>query len=1129
MSLREFYAPYIGAKLKFSSKPSPKLEKASQKLEFDFNQYYMFTVNRYSKEENKYVEDPRLLRIVSSYYDVEEIKKFYLVTQNNFDDTMKDYAKYYRNSDFVVKPGVVRSIRRARQWLLWYKKTVIGAKKPRYLEFDEIIEHLMNKTSASSFPFSLVAQTKGEIFEQEWFRECYFAFRKRVLDLFDVPLSLWSISFKEEIRPSDKVKIGKVRSFLSGALLLLILGHERCFDLDYLMSLDPFKSLTGVGLNPFYGTWDRFIKFNDGFTGDLADISKWDSGIFRFLSEAAYEVNAILYQETEYDRMIRHRLNTEASASYNICPSGDVLYKVEGENSGNFRTLSDNNDFHRLILFGAFIHATNDDSAENFKWYMLHSHDWIQGDDGNYLKDREFYDRMKNLDYLYDFFKELNFEIEHEGNCELQSADMTFLGMKTVVKEGYYVPRPNFVKILAGLIQKNKPRGLREPDLQLQRLCMVRIMSYTHDEEFVKIDHIVKDFYEEFKNDDNVKKAFDENYLSELELRSLWYGRYEGGIFSRPSRPEPWSLPNLWTDTGALDFDSIKRFADTVKVNYQSTQVMLNYQPRKFMSYAYHGNYCGPGWSAGKRQNSVVDNSVSAIDEFDQTCLEHDASYALDEDLKEADEKFFSQNIGKGFKRSLAALLVGAQGMSRRRRNKKGAKVAQAVKKVEKSLKKEIKRDVGKVAAVRAKSGRARSGNAARIRSAPVATFSPIGASRFKTTTRGNDSSVCNGSDFLVSLSSGSTGYNSGDIIYSFEVYPSNFPNSRLRTFNALYEKYIIEQMDFEYRNSCPTSVSGALLFYVDRDPSDTVISGDDGIRRAMTVPGNKTTAVWQPVTCSMHKQASNGPLFTSGSSDARWQKQGKFVVLCMSSIPPNTTLGFIKIHYRVRFFVSHLDVLSTITNQSAYYSSGPVPGPCGDVKKIQGDYGIVFTNTNGTEKGGRVTTITFPEVGVFSFTMVLTSNATFALNKYMNFSTSNLTVVHSHTPIYFSSNVSGNSWVCWFACSVTAPGGILKLWSSNSSLDQNNANTDTYGQAHAIFCRLNSTALLSADEKELSMQDQINELKLKLEMLSVAPSTEDYVRDQRRFITENELDGPRSGSRTPTYVNKNNVKSPGF
>jgi len=87
--------------------------------------------------------------------------------------------------------------------------------------------------------------------------------------------------------------------------------------------------------------------------------------------------------------------------------------------------------------------------------------------------------------------------------------------------------------------------------------------------------------------------------------------------------------------------------------------------PPPYFKFRYHGNYVGPGWSAGKYQASVVRSNVQPVDEFDATAKEHDASYARGKKLKSADYKFYRSNIGKGWKRSLAAIAVGTQGYFR--------------------------------------------------------------------------------------------------------------------------------------------------------------------------------------------------------------------------------------------------------------------------------------------------------------------------------------------------------------------------------------------------------------------------------------------------------------------------------
>jgi len=83
------------------------------------------------------------------------------------------------------------------------------------------------------------------------------------------------------------------------------------------------------------------------------------------------------------------------------------------------------------------------------------------------------------------------------------------------------------------------------------------------------------------------------------------------------------------------------------------------------MSLAYHGGWCGPGWSNNKYQTSVAGGTFTPIDQFDRTCKLHDNRYHAGFNLKRADYDFYHQNIGRGFKRSAAAVAVGVQGYFR--------------------------------------------------------------------------------------------------------------------------------------------------------------------------------------------------------------------------------------------------------------------------------------------------------------------------------------------------------------------------------------------------------------------------------------------------------------------------------
>jgi hypothetical protein len=79
------------------------------------------------------------------------------------------------------------------------------------------------------------------------------------------------------------------------------------------------------------------------------------------------------------------------------------------------------------------------------------------------------------------------------------------------------------------------------------------------------------------------------------------------------------------------------------------------------MSFRLHGNYCGPGWSAGKWQTSVA-AGPRPVDAVDWACARHDAAYAQGDDLLSADLTFARDALASGTLTGAAAgLAVGVQ------------------------------------------------------------------------------------------------------------------------------------------------------------------------------------------------------------------------------------------------------------------------------------------------------------------------------------------------------------------------------------------------------------------------------------------------------------------------------------
>lgn len=64
------------------------------------------------------------------------------------------------------------------------------------------------------------------------------------------------------------------------------------------------------------------------------------------------------------------------------------------------------------------------------------------------------------------------------------------------------------------------------------------------------------------------------------------------------------------------------------------------------MAFAFHGNWCGPGWTAGKHINAqdmtVEDMNVEAVDELDAICKAHDIALWQGDDPDIANREFMT-------------------------------------------------------------------------------------------------------------------------------------------------------------------------------------------------------------------------------------------------------------------------------------------------------------------------------------------------------------------------------------------------------------------------------------------------------------------------------------------------------
>lgn len=292
----------------------------------------------------------------------------------------------------------------------------------------------------------------------------------------------------------------------------------------------------------------------------------------------------------------------------------------------------------------------------------------------------------------------------------------------------------------------------------------------------------------------------------------------------------------------------------------------------------YHGNYCGPNWSAGKHQGSVVDPDVLAVDEFDSTCLLHDAAYATNADLHKADMDFFKQNIFQGTKRSVAAVLVGAQGVGR---GLVGAHI---------NMTKNLR-------------------GSAKPKAAPKkgATLSTVPASygfSLRMTppkvVRNGDKATITGADCAGSVNAVNTA--SYQPAASVLLNPAYFQNGMLGALARTYEKFRFVKATIQYIPSVPTSTQGQIVMISTRTVKEPFLNGaaTTFLSRALSQGNAVASPLWKEETlevpCSGEWSIVD-PLIDADLDDCI-QEEVQVYTTCDST----ATCGILMLHYVIEF-----------------------------------------------------------------------------------------------------------------------------------------------------------------------------------------------------------------------------------
>ncbi len=331
-----------------------------------------------------------------------------------------------------------------------------------------------------------------------------------------------------------------------------------------------------------------------------------------------------------------------------------------------------------------------------------------------------------------------------------------------------------------------------------------------------------------------------------------------------------------------------------------------------------YGNYCGPYWSAGQHQSSVV-SDVPPVDAFDATCKAHDESYALGEDLIEADLLFASQNVGRGLLRTAAGLAVGAQGIGRAIYSGISnlmepppitfpGQASQPINLgpgVDDNLPLSMKNKnnkTNKTPARAASAATTKMKETPRVTPAPVALGTRVPSMAPKYTTKNGNVIVTN-REYV--------GYLSGSTSFSLVSYPANpgisslFP--WLSNIANNYDRYRVRRLRFIFVSSVSTATAGRIAMVWNYNAADLVPSTKLG---ALSIHPAEESNVWEsfaldiPTTGGVYYTRDGLPV----SIDLKTTDMGSLYVvtdLCTSS----STIGELYAEYEMEFMNPHASI----------------------------------------------------------------------------------------------------------------------------------------------------------------------------------------------------------------------------
>lgn len=324
-----------------------------------------------------------------------------------------------------------------------------------------------------------------------------------------------------------------------------------------------------------------------------------------------------------------------------------------------------------------------------------------------------------------------------------------------------------------------------------------------------------------------------------------------------------------------------------------------------------YGNFCGPYWSDGQWQESVVP-TLPAKDELDATCRVHDEVYARGGDLLDADRSFFRSNFGKGVLRTAFAIPVGIQSVlraseilpqSRKRESTRlstNQETLTQITNMTKQSRTTNNRGTPPKPVKSAPRAQKKENGLQMSRSFPptsIGTTIRMGQSTVQRTT---DSARLTGKDFIGTVEG--NGINAFGIGKSALLSPAYFSSTVLGNLARSFERYRWNRLRVHYVPKVATTATGQVILCSSRSVSEPNLAGEQGnfLQRAMSQGNAAFSPLWTPSYIDIDCDASWKLVDPTTTADLDDNIHEELQVYTQVSVPGQ--VGYLFAEYDISF-----------------------------------------------------------------------------------------------------------------------------------------------------------------------------------------------------------------------------------